>query len=200
MLIVDCKRCQLSTQRLVLQIRNRLVKRSKYLLPTNGKGELLDDKEFFNLTRESGIKYKGSGGKRPKTLTFPNFKISNKFPNNFCLLNDSSVFVCTDIVNHVISCSRYWLVGHRFSTIEDAFTEPFQSSKFNTYVASKLSDITYECDEKMISAKMYAFTMNLNCGLNIRSAKQKWFISALHQRCALGWDRTPVGPSELGGF
>ena len=96
------------------------------------------------------------------------------------MVYDSSVFVCTDIVNHVISCSRYWLVGHRFSTIEDAFTEPFQSSKFNIYVASKLSDITYECDEKMISAKMYAFTMNLNCGLNIRSAKQKWFISALH--------------------
>ena len=27
----------------------------------------------------------------------------------------------------------------------------------------------------------------------------KWFDCS-DQRCALGWDRTPVGPSELGGF
>jgi hypothetical protein len=83
-------------------------------------------------------------------------------------------------VNHDISGSRYRLVGHRFSAIEDAFTEPFQSSEFNFYVASKLSDITNECDEKMISSKMYPFPMNLSCGLDIRSAKQKWFVSSLH--------------------
>ena len=68
------------------QIRNRLAERSKYLIPTNGEGELLTESEFFNLTKNTKILLLSRGSKRPKTLTLTHFKISNRFPNNFCSL------------------------------------------------------------------------------------------------------------------
>jgi hypothetical protein len=162
------------------QIRNRLVERSKYLLPSNEDGDLLTGKEFINLNKEKKILFKARGTKRPKTLTFPNFKISNRFPNNFCFLNNSNIFVCTDILKYPTKSSKYRLIGHTFRQIEDAFLEPFRSSRFNIYITSKLNESTYECDESNIVAKMYPFPMSLNVPVDICSKKQRWFVSQLH--------------------
>jgi hypothetical protein len=70
-----------SGNRLAELIRNRLVELSKNLLPTNSDVGILMEQELFNLDNNPAITLKNFGGNHPKTLAFPNFKISNSFPN-----------------------------------------------------------------------------------------------------------------------
>ena len=94
--------------------------------------------------------------------------------------NSPQVFVLTDIVKHVQGNCKYRLIGQKFMKLEDAFEEPFKSSEFQIYIASQISSTTFECDENMISAKMYPFPLNLNCPSDVNSRTQKWFVSKLH--------------------
>ena len=71
------------------------------------------------------------------------------------------------MIKYITNSSQYRLVGHTFRQTEDAFIEPFRSSRFNIYIASNLSESTYECDENDIAAKMYPFPMNLNMSVDI---------------------------------
>jgi hypothetical protein len=79
------------------QIRNRLMERFLYLLPIHANGKIVSSEEMFELevakfkNKNSKsrivIDFKIGRGKKPqKTVTFPGFTISNKFPNNvfFC--------------------------------------------------------------------------------------------------------------------
>ena len=114
----------------------------------------------MDMTDDPAPRYKHAGVNRPKTLAFPNFKLSTRFQNNFCLLMDKSkkkspqVFVLTDILKHVQGNCRYRLIGQKFIKLEDAFEEPFKSSEFQIYIASQISSTTFECDENMILSRI----------------------------------------------
>ena len=142
------------------QFRNKFIERSKYLLPTNSDGDIITEQELMDMTDDPAPRYKHAGVNRPKTLAFPNFKLSTRFQNNFCLLMDKSkkkspqVFVLTDILKHVQGNCRYRLIGQKFIKLEDAFEEPFKSSEFQIYIASHISSTTFECDENMILSRI----------------------------------------------
>ena len=52
------------------------------------------------------------------------------------LLRDASIVVCTFIIKN--KDSVFQIRGMKFEKLNDAFTEPYVSSRFNTVLASKL--------------------------------------------------------------
>lgn len=69
------------------------MERFLYLLPTHANGKIVSSEEMFELEvakfKNKNSKSRividfmiGRGKKPPKTVTFPGFTISNKFPNN----------------------------------------------------------------------------------------------------------------------
>lgn len=93
------------------QWRNRLVERSKYLLPTASDGSILETDQMFKLEvkkfeleqSETKIVLDFSSKNRKedlplKSLTFSNFGLTNKFPENVFMLKNGVIAVCTDII------------------------------------------------------------------------------------------------------
>lgn len=97
------------------QIRNRLVEKSKYQLATTSCGLIICNKMKLELEASKRFsngdntpKFLHHGDKWPKKLIFRNYTLSNKFPNNVCLMKDKSIVVCTDFKSRrqSASCSR----------------------------------------------------------------------------------------------
>lgn len=140
----------LSGNKPIEQIRNVLIERFKYKLLTTSTGVVIDSKNIFESeikheAKKSGkklvISWSEGVGKNPvKKIIFPSFIVSNKFPNNILMISQRSeiLVVCVDI----IKCEEnvYVICGKRFRLIEDTFTSPFKSSKYNMFLASKLSN------------------------------------------------------------
>lgn len=154
------------------QIRNRLVERSKYLLPTTADGMIMNSFEQFKLevkkceAKNSNKKIvldftvtKGLNGL--KKLTFPNFVLSNKFPNNVCILKNKDIVVCQDIIEYPLKSNIFLIIGIKWKVKENAFSVPFLSSDHSIYVVSKLDNRIGEWNVNCIAAKMYALPYKL---------------------------------------
>lgn len=157
------------------QIRKRLMERFLYLLPTRADGTIVTDEEMFKIevatyeARNSDkavvVDWKpGRGNNLTEKLVFPDYAISNKFPNNVLLMKDNSVVVCTNIIKK--SNKVFQVKGLRFRKQDDAFTVPYISSHFNTHLVSKPE--TYDIwNINAIKGKMFACSINLkHCAVN----------------------------------
>lgn len=157
------------------QWRNRLVERSKYLRPTSIDGKVLDvEKLFQSELRQAELEnsqqkivldfsiQKHRSAIPTKTLVFENFDFSNKFPNNVCMLNNSNIVVCTDIIEFPKNSNTFKIVGFKFLSVQDAFTAPFSSSRFDIHGVSKLNTVVSEWNIQNIACKMYAMPLKLS--------------------------------------
>lgn len=174
----------------VEQIRNRLIERSKYMLPTSSDGLIIADK--FDLEREvrlkhakeqnSPVKFFEKGEKWPQKLYFAEFIISNKFPNNICLMKDGSVIVCSQIIlnSNFSNAPDYTLIGRKFSKMENAFVAPFISSEFNIFKASDLNESSVSFNVRELKCKMCPFPLEPTGPPNILDPSIKWYLVPLH--------------------
>lgn len=175
------------------QIRNRLVQRYLYLLPTRQDGTIVDSQDLFELEFKKAqqknskerivINYKiGRGANPTKTVTFPNFVLSTKFPNNVVLLKNMSVVVCLNLVEHP-DTNVLTMICLKFENVVDAFTTPYLSSRYQTYVASQIGSRYEEYNVNNIKAKMLPLPfLPTDCSqmpkITDRTAG-KWFVTAL---------------------
>ena len=108
------------------QIRNRLMEKAKYQLPTTSCGLVISNKiqlELEAAKRSShSVQFVNKGEKWPKKLVFDSYTISNKFPNNICLLKDESIVVCTNIVKN--DTNSLIIVGRKFTYPRTPFEKP----------------------------------------------------------------------------
>ena len=174
------------------QIRNRLIERQKYLLPTTPQGELIFTSSQFKCEVNKAllggndttiIYFDDKDTKWPKKIIFPSFKITNRFPNNVCLMDDGRVFVCSDIKE---ACKgKVSVIGQTFNIQNNAFETPFLSSRFHIYNVSNLANELEEFNAASISAKMFPFPMNVNVPqINVYDPEQIWFVSPLRHTTA----------------
>ena len=117
----------------------------KYLLPTMSDGAVITSNKLFRLevakselTNSGGqrivVEYTIERGDDPKkTITFPNFKVTNKFPDNVIRMKSGAFVVCTDIHESPKGSKHFWITCRKFGKLENAFTQPFVSSKFGMY-------------------------------------------------------------------
>lgn len=142
------RRCLRSSNLQVEQIRNRLIEKAKYQLPTTACGTIIENKvqlmiESRKIKAKSKalLKFVQRGERWPKKLVFTQFVLSNKFPNNVCLMKDRSVVVCNDIF--LLDRVPY-TKPQKFLTLQDAFELPYRSSDFDIYAGSNLSTYMYD--------------------------------------------------------
>lgn len=171
------------------------MERSKYLYPAGPDGLLLTSSQEFEkeatrseaMTSEKNVLIefcdREPQSKWPKKLRFTKFTISNQFPNNVCILRSGSVVIVRDIVEHPPGSGELYVVGQKFCSLSDAFTEPFPSSKFKIFIASKLNQsLSGEWNIDCLAGKMYAlpYKQRKNQSLDITDPNQKWYVSPLH--------------------
>ncbi|KAK4030703.1 hypothetical protein OUZ56_024042 [Daphnia magna] len=131
----------------VEQLRNRLIERSLYLLPTSADGLILNSDESFGIEASKSV-----AGK--------------EYPNNVCMLRNGSIIIVKDIVEFPTGSGTYTLVGVKFRSLENAFVKPYVSSHFKTYLASNVSSID-EWDLTSIQGKMEAIPYKFVATKNI---------------------------------
>jgi hypothetical protein len=180
----------------VEQLRNRMIERFKYLLPTAADGTIIDAVSLFKIEvarsellhskQKLIVDFSVSRGINPtKTILFPNFSITNKFPNNICLMRNGAVVVCVDFVDDREENNVINIVGFKFLRLEDAHTVPFVSSRFQIYLASKIASRISDYDSKCIAGKMYAMPHRLNTeckelpDILESDSVQKWYVSPI---------------------
>lgn len=171
------------------QIRNRLIERSKYMLPTGMDGLVLCtshefEKEALSVDEGSSLKnilieFTCRGEKWPKKLRFSTFTLSNKFPNNVCFLKNGSIVVVRDISEFPKGSGSIIIVCHKFRTVEDAFDSPYRSSEFQTFIASRLCHRVYEWSIDMITSKAYALPYKTKGSIDIYNPSEKWYVAPL---------------------
>ena len=175
------------------QMTNRLIERSKFILPTNSDGLILT--HFEEMIRESqkmklmfsdqSVVLAFNEKKNKKELVFPTFTITNQFPDNICLLKNGSVVVCTDIIEEEKGSCEFILIGYKFYCLENAYSNYFPSSKFNIYIASKIKKDVSEWNVNGLKGKMYALPFKYNetqfIGQlpDILNAENKWYVSPI---------------------
>lgn len=173
------------------QVRNRLMERFLYLLPSKADGSIITNEEMFeievakhsakNSNKQIVVDWNPGRGHFPtQILTFPDYSISNKFPNNVLLLRDASIVVCTSILKN--KDSVFQIRGMKFEKVKDAFKVPYVSSRFNTVLASKLGG--YDIwNVNAIRGKMFACPFDQNdCSTlpNIVTEKTAiWFVTPI---------------------
>lgn len=154
----------------VEQIRNRLIEKNKYVFPSTSDGRIITSfKEFeMEAKRMKTIHLKENAfiscsmTERFKKLVFSTFTLSNKFPNNVCILANGSIVVCIDIIEYPKESREYSIVGRKFSSVVSAFNKPYCSKDYKTYVVSKLSHQIDEWDFNLIAGKMFAVPDDFN--------------------------------------
>lgn len=161
-------------------------------MPTTPEGELIFTSSQFKREVERTllvannptiIYFDDRCSKWPKKLIFPSFQLTNRFPNNFCLLDDGNVFVCNDIKE--TSPGKVNVIGCKFNIQTDAFQSPFISSRFHMYAVSNPTSEIFELNATSISAKMWPFPRNVNVQhLNVSDPEQSWFVSPLRHTMA----------------
>ena len=150
----------------VEQMRNLLMQRAKYLLPTGPDGLIWTNFEQFKIqaskvksdqqTTNVLLEFHEGGVGRVKEMRFPQFTLSNEFPDNVCLFKNGSVVVINDMFEFPKDSKVYFISGFKFGQLADCFTTPFLSSRFHIHFASKLSTQLNEWNINNISGKMYA--------------------------------------------
>ena len=180
----------------VEQLRNRMIERFKYMMPTLTDGTIIDDLTLFNIevARSEMLHSKkkivvdfsiGRGTNPTKKICFPNFSITNQFPNNVCLMKNGAVIVCVDFIDRRHKENILEIVGFKFLRLENAHTQPFVSSRFNIHLASKIASQLSVYNVNCLAAKMYAMPHRVSSDIkeipNIlqRDSLQKWYVSPL---------------------
>jgi hypothetical protein len=105
------------------------IKKSTLLL----KERKLKKKEFLqhnNLKSEDEM----------KSITFPNFKLTNSFPNNVVLMRNNAVVVVDDISQDPQGRNIFKIFGPKFDQVYPAFRTPYESAKYFTFVATKIRE------------------------------------------------------------
>lgn len=134
------------------QIRNRLVERSKYLLPTSADGMIINSSKQFHIELKK-LEANKSGKKIVVTFTewkgtrkivFPDFVLTNKYPNNICLLKNGNIVVCKDLIESPPKSKVFLIIGSLFKVREPACVQPYLSSDYDTFLVSKLDDLIGE--------------------------------------------------------
>lgn len=177
------------------QYRNQLVRRSKYLLQTASDGTILETGQQFKMEVKKrelersdrkivlNFSIRNAKSDNPhKVMKFPEFSLSNMFPNNVCMLKNGKIVVCTDIVEYPKGSKIFSIVGFRFLTVENAFATPYPSYKFKTHVVSKLDHAVDEWNVNSIMCKMYAMPLKLSDygslpDITVSLSSDKWFVT-----------------------
>lgn len=166
------------------QIRNRLIEKHKYQLPTTSSGEIIENKVSLALEAKKRfsksmalIKFVSNGVKRPKRLIFYNFELTNKPPNNVCLLNDGSFVVCYDFERS--SGDSVIIIGRKFLKLQNAFVKPYVSSKFNVFIGSNLSNNDETWEISNLKCKVYILPRMPKGKPNIEDHDQEWHLQPM---------------------
>ena len=123
------------------------------------------------------IQFQETGARWPKRLIFPDYCLTNVFPNNFCMLKNDSYAV----ISNISRCNGEVKVsGHTFEIVENAFESPYVSSQFKIAIVSKTSPRHIEIDIEDICGKLYAFPMDTVSGFDPSNIGQRWFVSPIH--------------------
>ena len=119
----------------------------------------------------------------PRKLRFAKFTLSNRFPNNICITRNCSVIVVLDIEQNPNDSDDICIIGRKFTSLVDAFTEPYVSSTYSTFIASNLSSTVNEWSIDVIKGKMYSFPYKLDASkgpADINKRDQQWYVSPIH--------------------
>ncbi len=174
------------------QIRNRLVERSKYLLPTSADGMIINSSKQFEIevkkleAKHSGLKIvvKFAQWKGLKKIVFPDFVLTNQYPNNVCLLKNGSVVVCCDIIEFPKHSNNFLIVGFSFKIKENACVQPYVSSRYNTFIVSQLDNRINEWNLNNLLCKMYTIPYKLIDysklpDITLPNVRNRWFATPI---------------------
>jgi hypothetical protein len=176
------------------QIRNKFTRRFLYSLPSTDKGKIIDSQEMFELEVTKAmlknsdqrivlhVNY-GRGDNPTKKVTFPNFVLSTKFPDNVFILKNNTVVVCLNIVEEE-DTNVMRIICATFDKVEKAFDDPYDSAEYHSYLVSKCSNQRFEeFNVNSIKAKMLAlpYLPEVTTTLPdiLKSVNDKWFVTAL---------------------
>ena len=110
-------------------------------MPTSSDGMIINSSQQLLLGKEQEmnssnkvvLSFKtGKGPDKEKKITFHDFVLSNKFPNNVSLMKNGNVVVCTDFIENPPESKVSLITGSNFSLKEDAFHYPYASSTYGT--------------------------------------------------------------------
>ena len=172
------------------QIRNRCIEIHKYALPT-GHDHMIITNALDCLKIEAAkleVKEKNCNvvlefidrNELGKLLKFPQFSLTNVFPDNMCMLKNGNVIVCTNFSEEPEGSGIYVVSGFKFRCLEDCYSEPFLSSKFGIFFGSKIDTFVTEWNVNNISAKMSAIPYMFGKSLpKITDPKSKWYLSSI---------------------
>lgn len=175
------------------QIRNRLIEKKKYALPTGQDGMILTNFEQFKVEAARLEKSRNPNanvivefiddGDSGKTIKFPQFTLSNRFPNNVCLMKNGSIVVCKDFIESPEGSGVFLMQGLKFRLLENCYTSPFPSSKFGIYFGSKIETRLNEWNLNGVCGKIYAIPSDFHEKSqnvpDISIAKCKWYLSPI---------------------
>ena len=119
-----------------------------------------------------------------KTISFPNFKLSNQFPNNVVLLNNNTVVVVGDILNEPQGSNIFKIFGHKFNQVYSAFNTPYDAAKYSTFVCSKIRETGGEYNVNAIKCKMFVTPLDVYLDVKeipdiFQPNNQKWFVTPI---------------------
>jgi hypothetical protein len=144
---------------------------------------LLGKEQEMNSSNKVVLSFKtGKGSDKEKKITFHDFVLSNKFPNNVALKKNGNVVVCTDFIENPPESKVLLVIGSKFSLKEDAFHYPYASSTYGTHIVSKLENRIGEWNLNCLQGKMYALPHELNDYTDlpdIRTSTCKWFVTPI---------------------
>lgn len=71
-------------------------------------------------------------------ITFATYTLTTKEPDNCCSLIDGTIVV---IRNYVVSNRKAFIIGHKYKSLIDFYSEPCKSSKFGIYLVNDLGNL-----------------------------------------------------------
>jgi hypothetical protein len=87
-----------------------------------------------------------------KSITFPNFKLTNRFPNNVVLMINNAVVVVVDDISQILGVETFSKYLAQSLIRYPAFRTPYESAKYFTFVATKIRESG-------------GLTYNMNCSI-----------------------------------
>ena len=177
------------------QLINRLYERYKYRLNTTEDGSIINNKVEFDIqvkkwemkhsnqkivTEHNNLKSE----EEMKSITFPNFKLTNRFPNNVVLMRNNAVVVVDDISQDPQGRNIFKIFGPKFDQVYPAFRTPYESAKYFTFVATKIRETGGEYNVNSIKCKLFVTPLDVTLDLKeipdiLKTRNQKWFVTPL---------------------
>ena len=119
-----------------------------------------------------------------KSITFPNFKLTNRFPNNVVLMRNNAVVVVDDISQDPQGRNIFKIFGPKFDQVYPAFRTPYESAKYFTFVATKIRETGGEYNVNSIKCELFVTPLDVTLDLKevpdiLKTRNQKWFVTPL---------------------